>query len=325
MKRYGKLVTAVGILALSFLTFTNICAGQDSYPNRPITMIVPNAAGGSMDLTARAISEEAGKILGQTIAVVNRGGAGGTLGLSALHQARGDGGYTLGGVSSSAIVRASNMTKVNYDPIKDFRPIMSYASFNIGLCVLADAQWKNLDEFLKYSKAHPGMNFSSSGAGNVGSVTLFWLARREKIDWREVPYKGGAPALTALLGKHVDFHAGVGSHIPMVRAKKFKMLAVFNPTRMEEFPEVPTLKELGYDFHVSADMMIMAPASIPQPVFDKLQAAFLQAANGPVFKDMVKKLDLEVIIKKADQMKRELILENANMIKLFTEMGILKK
>ena len=103
------------------------------------------------------------------------------------------------------------------------------------------------------------------------------------------------------------------------------MLVVFNPTRMEEFPEIPTLKELGYDFHVSADIMIVAPASIPQPAFDKLQAAFLQAAKGPVFRDMAKKLDIEIIIKKADQVKRELILENENMITLFKEMGILKK
>ncbi len=325
MKRCGKPASIVVILALFVLIFVNICTGQDSYPNKPITMIVPAAAGGSTDLTARALAEETGKILGQTIAVVNRGGAGGTLGLSALHQARGDGGYTLGAVSSSHMVRASNMTKVNYDPIKDFRPIMSYGSFNSGLCVLADAEWKNLDQFLKYSKAHPGMNFSSSGAGNIGAVTLFWLARKEKIDWREVPYKGGAPAVTALLGKHVDFHAGVGSHIPMVRAKKFKMLVVFNATRNEEFSEIPTLKELGYDFHVSADMIVIAPADIPQPAFHKLEAAFLRAANGQVFKDMAKKLDVGIVIRKTDQVKKGLSLENENMITLFKDMGILKK
>lgn len=262
------------------------------YPEKPINLMIPYGGGGSTDVTARLLVNIAQKDVAKPIVVVNKPGGGGVLMHELLAQAKPNG-YTLGVVSTGVLTRTPFLRKVNYNPEKDFTYIMLYALWQYGLVVKADSPWKTLAEFLDYAKKNPGkVTYSTAGTGSAQYLAMEYLAQTEKIKWTHIPYKGGIKAVTALLGGHVTACAQATEWKPYVEAGQLRLLAVLGGQRIPNFPEVKTLKELGYDYEVVSGPGIAGPAGMSDEMVQYLAKAFTKASKDQEFLDLLKKLDM---------------------------------
>jgi len=271
---------------------------QDSYPAKPITMVVPFPPGGVADIVGRPLASQMEKALKQPVVVVNRTGAGGAVGMASVAKAAPDGYTILMGLSSISIFPVSdriNGKTPSYE-MKDFAPIALITADPTVLVVSADSPWKNLKEFVESAKAYPGkINYSSSGVYGTLHVAMEIFANAAGIKLFHVPYQGGGPALTALLGGQVHALAsGPAPAVGQIRAGKMRALASWSSERLPLMPEVPTFKELGYDAEFYIWSGVFAPAAIPTPVLDRLRAAVREAANSPEFKGAMEKVSTPV-------------------------------
>jgi tripartite-type tricarboxylate transporter receptor subunit TctC len=271
---------------------------QDSYPAKPITMVVPFPPGGVADIVGRPLASQMEKALKQPVVVVNRTGAGGAVGMASVAKAAPDGYTILMGLSSISIFPVSdriNGKTPSYE-MKDFAPIALITADPTVLVVSADSPWKNLKEFVESAKAYPGkINYSSSGVYGTLHVAMEIFANAAGIKLFHVPYQGGGPALTALLGGQVHALAsGPAPAVGQIRAGKMRALASWSSERLPLMPEVPTFKELGYDAEFYIWSGVFAPAAIPTPVLDRLRAAVREAANSAEFKGAMEKVQTPV-------------------------------
>ena len=235
------------------------------YPERPITIIVGFDPGAASDIMTRTIAAGAEKQLGKPIIIENKGGGGGSVALGIVANAKPDG-YTLCAVPNVSMIDTALMQKVTYKPLKSFTPIVAHsAAEHTALLVKSDAPWKNFKEFIDYAKKNPGkVKYSTSGVGTGMHVAMEVIAHKEGIKWVHVPFKGAAPATTALLGGHVDAcSAGIG-YQPHVLSGALRILADHGLKRQAAFPNVPTLKELGYEFYNDTMHAIVGPAGLPR-------------------------------------------------------------
>lgn len=252
------------------------------YPERPITFICPWPAGGTADVTMRALCVAASKAIGQTIVVENRTGASGMLGTRAMAQAKPDG-YTIGQIPIS-ITRFSQLGTVQLDPMKDLSYIARVSGQTFGIAVRADGPYKTLKDFVAAAKAQPTkITYGSAGIGGATHVGMEEFALAADIQLTHIPYKGGAPALQDLLGGQIDALADSSSWAPHVKSGKLRLIATWGEKRTHEFPDVPTLREQGYDVVVDAPNGIGAPKGLPADVSKKLREAFKVAASSPEF------------------------------------------
>jgi len=275
------------------------CAfAQDPYPSKPITMIVPFPPGGVADIVGRPLASQMEKALKQPVVVVNRTGAGGAVGMAAAAKAAPDGYTILMALSSISIFPVSD--RISGKPpsyeMKDFAPIALITADPTVLVVSADSPWKTLKEFVDSAKAYPGkINYSSSGVYGTLHVAMEIFANAAGIQLFHVPYGGGGPALTALLGGQVHALAsGPAPAVGQIKAGKMRALASWSTERLPLMPEVPTFKELGYDAEFYIWSGVFAPAAIPTPVLDRLRAAVREAANSPEFKGAMEKVQTPV-------------------------------
>ena len=265
-------------------------AFAQAYPDRPITFICPWPAGGTADITMRALCTAASKVLGQTIVVENRTGASGMLGLKAMATARPDG-YTIGQIPIS-VTRFSQLGTVQLDPLKELTYIARTSGQTFGIAVRADSPWKTLKDFVAAAKAAPGkLTYGSAGIGGATHVGMEEFALAAGIQLNHIPYKGGAPALQDLLGGQVDALADSSSWAPHVKAGKLRLLATWGEKRTQDFPDVPTLKEQGFDVVVDAPNGIGAPKGLDPAIAARLREAFRQAAASPEFVAACDKID----------------------------------
>jgi tripartite-type tricarboxylate transporter receptor subunit TctC len=284
------------LLLLSFLAIP--VSAQDAYPSKPVTMIVPFPPGGVADIVGRPLASQMEKVLKQPVVVVNRTGAGGAVGMASVAKAAPDGYTILMALSSISIFPLSdriNGKTPSYE-MKDFAPIALITADPTVLVVSADSPWKNLKEFVESAKAYPGkINYSSSGVYGTLHVAMEIFANAAGIKLFHVPYQGGGPALTALLGGQVHALAsGPAPAVGQIRAGKMRALASWSSERLPLMPEVPTFKELGYDAEFYIWSGVFAPAAIPTPVLDRLRAAVREAANSPEFKGAMEKVQTPV-------------------------------
>jgi tripartite-type tricarboxylate transporter receptor subunit TctC len=270
-------------------------AQAQTYPTKPVTLIVPYPAGGSADILARVVGEKLGKRLGQTVVVENKGGAGTAIGAEAAATAPADG-YTLmiGTVSSHAM--NPSMKKVPYDPIKDFTPISRLAS--IPFVIVADPALKldNLKDLIALAKRKPGaVTYSSAGLGTSNHLAVELLAAKADIKLLHIPYKGSAPALNALLGGQVDIMFDLQATAEKyVKAGKLDALAITGTKRSPLLPDVPTVAESGFpNYDVTAWFGLFAPAGVPQPVIDKLNHAVVAVMKSADVRERLLKLGAE--------------------------------
>ncbi|MBW1723322.1 MAG: tripartite tricarboxylate transporter substrate binding protein [Deltaproteobacteria bacterium] len=258
------------------------------YPDKPITILVAFAAGGSVDTTVRALAAGAEKILGQPVIIENRPGGGGSVALAVLKGASPDG-YTLAGATSTAIVRVPQRRKVPYFPLKSFTPIFAYAQPPSAVVVKTDAPWKTFKELVEYARKNPGkVKYSTAGAGSFMHMAMEMVKVQEGIRWIHIPYKGTMPALTALLGGHVDACSAGPQFVGMVKSGKVRILAVQTKERMEEFPDVPAFPELGYSWYNNTLFSIFGPAGMAPEIVKKLEATFMKVAQTEKFKKILK-------------------------------------
>ncbi len=296
------------ILLFGFLLLAFPAFAQD-FPAKPITLYCGYEAGATTDLTTRGLAAGAEKLLGVPVMVENKAGGGAAVAAGLVASKKPDG-YTLAVVSTGAITVRPHMFKVSYKPLQDFTLIAQYSRYIGGLCVLKESPLKNIEEFIAYAKAHPGLSYGSSGAYTQQHMAVELLSQCKDLHLKHVPFKGGAPANTALIGKHTDFVAGSGQHIQYVRQGIFRMLLVYNSdTRAREYPDIPTLKELGCPDAPALGYIVVGPKGLPDPIYQKLITTFRQVAEGPDFQNLLKNLDLPYDFKERKELEKDVPLE----------------
>ncbi|HSV59390.1 MAG TPA: tripartite tricarboxylate transporter substrate binding protein, partial [Variovorax sp.] len=279
---------SLGAAALSVPAFR--AAHAAAYPERPITFICPWPAGGTADVTMRALCAAAAKELGQSVVVDNKAGASGMIGLKALASARPDG-YTIGQIPIS-VTRFAQLGTVQLDPLKDLSYIARVSGQTFGIAVRADAPWKTLKDLVADAKANPEkITYSTAGIGGATHVGMEEFAMAAGVKFHAIPYKGGSEALQGLLGGQVDVLADSSSWAPQVKAGKLRLLATWGEQRTREFKDVPTLKESGYNVVVDAPNGVGAPKGLPPEIAARLRAAFKVAAAGPEFAEACARID----------------------------------
>ncbi|MBP1738083.1 MAG: hypothetical protein H6Q48_376 [Deltaproteobacteria bacterium] len=264
------------------------------FPTKEVQIIIPWAAGGATDLIFRALAASTGKYLGKGVVVVNKPGGGGAVGYTEGMKAAPDG-YTLtAAVTPMTILPHQVSTAFTY---KDFVPILNVVSDPSMFLIRSDAPWKDLKDFLDYAKKNPDMiTVGNSGAG--GGVHLVALAfeKAAGVKFNHIPFSGGGPSVTALLGGHVNaVSVSPPEGIPQVQAGKLKIIALFAEKRLSMFPDVATVKEQGIPFAMGMWRGLAAPKGTPPDVIKKLHDAFKQGMDDPVLKknaaDMAVNLD----------------------------------
>lgn len=264
------------------------------WPERPITFVCPWPAGGTADMTMRALCTAAARQLGQPIAFENKPGAAGMLGLRALASAKPDG-YTVGQIPIS-VTRFSQLGSVPIDPMKDLTYLARTSGQTFGIAVLATSPWKTLREFVAAAKAAPGrVTYASSGVGGATHVGMEEFAIAADAQFNHVPFKGGAEALQAVLGGHVDALADSSSWAPMVHSGKLRLLATWGEQRTHDFKDVPTLRDLGWNVVVDAPNGVGAPRGLEPAVAAKLREAFRVAVQSPEFTSACDRIDAPVM------------------------------
>ena len=268
-------------------------AGAQSYPAKPIHLIVPFPPGGGNDTVARAIAQQISPELGQPVVIDNRPGAGGSVGAELAAKAPADG-YTLflAGVGSHA-VNPNLHARLPYDPVKDFTPITLLATAPSVLVVNPGLPARNIAELTAYARAHPGkLNYASNGNGSAAQLAAAMYESMANVRMVHVPYKGIAPALTDLLSGEVQLMFGtIVALVPHIQAGKLRPLAVTSRKRSALLPDVPTLAESGLpDYEAGSWYGILAPAGTPPEVVRRLNAVMVRALQQP---DVVKRLAAE--------------------------------
>ncbi len=253
---------------------------QTGYPDRPITLIVPYAPGGGNDVLARAVAEPMSKSLGQSLVIENRGGGGGSIGTRQVAKATPDG-YTLGlGGTGTLAIDPTLYPNVGYDPRKDFSPVGLIATSPLIILVNKSVLARNVKELIALAKAQPGkLNYASAGIGSGIHLGTVLFAETAGIALTHIPYKGSGPALTDLLGGHVQIYfSSLPPAIGLVKDGKLRALGVTGLKRSASFPDVPTVAEQGLPgFEAVLHYGIVAPAGTPRPIIDKLGAALREA------------------------------------------------
>ncbi|NOL50596.1 tripartite tricarboxylate transporter substrate binding protein BugE [Pelistega suis] len=285
------LFKVASLVAFSFAALSS--AAHAAYPEQPIRVIVPFAPGGSTDIVTRIVTSKMSEILGQSIVVDNKGGAGGAIGAREAARAKPDG-YTLSiaTVSTLAVNPACKPTGLGYDPLKDFTPVTNFANVPNVVAVHPSFQAKTLDEFLKQLKDNPG-KFSYASSGQCGVLHLFGEAFRQATgtDITHVPYKGSGPAVADAVGGHIEaIFDNIPSSLPHLVAGNLRPLAVAWKERLTELPDTPTFKELGYEqLNRPVWYGLLAPANTPKEVVDTIYKAAAQALQDPAVKESLLK------------------------------------
>jgi len=277
------------IMLVLVLGSTQAFAG---YPERPITLLVGFAPGGSMDLSARALARSAEKILGQPIIIENKTGGTGTVALAALLSQKPDG-YTLCGTPSSVLIRVSQMQQVPFKPLTSFKPIIGFSEPLLGIVVKNDSPWKNIKDMVNDARKNPGkLKYATTGVGSTTQAAVDEIAASGKLQMIHIPYKGSVEALTSLLGGHVDFASLTSELVSSVKSGQTRLLATMSKKRSPKFPDVPTLKEAGYDFVNDAVFSIVGPSNLPPEVAKKLEMAFTQATKSKDYLEALDSIDM---------------------------------
>ena len=244
MKRnIGRLLTAILGAIVMFVLVLGSTPAIAGYPERPITILVGFAPGGSMDLSARALARSAEKILGQTIIIENKTGGTGTVALAALLSQVPDG-YTLCATPSSVLIRVSQMQKVPFKPLTSFKPIIGFSEPLLGIVVKTDSPWKNMKDLVNDAKKNPGkLKYATTGIGSTTHAAVDEIASAGKLQMIHIPYKGSVEALTALLGGHVDFASLTSELAPSVKSGQTRLLATMGKKEHQNFRMFPLLKK----------------------------------------------------------------------------------
>ncbi|GHU04706.1 MFS transporter [Betaproteobacteria bacterium] len=294
-----RAIRSIGaVLVALFLFGTQVAPSYaQSYPDKPIRLVIIFAPGGGVDSVGRIIATKLSEALGQPVVPENRAGAGGNVAFEFVAKARPDG-YTLVFGAETLTMSPGLYNRLNYDPIKDLQPIAQTTESAILLFVRPDFPAKDLKEFVEYAKANPGkVTYGTGGVGSAPHLAGEMLKSLAKIDIVHVPYKGVAPALVGMMGGEVDMAILTpAAAAPQVQAGKARALAVLGNTRTRMLPDVPTTKEAGIDnFVVTGWYGILAPAGTPQDIVNRLSVEINKITAMPDTQDKIQKVGVEPV------------------------------
>lgn len=314
-------------LALLWVAIGGEVLAQENYPQRPITGIVNFPQASMSELCARAMSDMFPKYVGQPLIVVCKPGSAGLIAGAALANSKPDG-YTVGILTNVAASPdfLAKMRPASYSS-KDIMPVANMSGFLITLCCNSDAPYKTYDEFIQYAKKNPGkIKFGSNGPG-----TPYWmlgqaLAKENGLEFKDVPFSGEPEFRTALLGNHIDLalltYGGVSRE--EIRAKSLRALCTYEYNRLEELPDVPTLKELGIHFaYTPLFIGIFVPRGTPQGIIDKLSEGMRKMSVDPQFKEKMNNLYMPIKYMDTKTFKEEVKKDAESSINFMREKGLL--
>jgi tripartite-type tricarboxylate transporter receptor subunit TctC len=278
-------------VAAGLLTAAGLATAQAAYPTKPITMIVPFPPGGLADIVGRPVAEAMARDLGQPVVIENKGGAGGGIGMAQVAKAAPDGYTILMALSSYSVLPEADLLlgRQQMYAYNALRPIARITADPTVLAVRADAPWKTVKDFVEDARKRPGaINFGSSGNYGTMHVPMEILKQVANVRMTHIPYTGAGPAVVALLGGQVDAVAsGPATVLQQVKAGKLRVLAHWGTARLETMPDVPSLKQSGYNAEYAQWSGVFVPANTPEPVVQRLRAAARAAANDPKVKDVI--------------------------------------
>ena len=284
----------LGAAALA-LASPRAARGQSNWPEKPIRMLVPYAAGGGQDTTARLLAEPLRAALGQSIVVENRVGAAGMIAAAALAKSEPDG-YTLmlGGGGETAANGALFKSKITYDPVKDLLPIHIAVKAPIVLMVHSGTPFRTLSDLVAYAKANPGkLSYSSSGIGNLQHLAGELFNTMAGVKTVHVPYKGSAPAVADIAAGQIPMgYNSLPSAVPLIRDGKIRPLGVTSKERMPQIPDVPAIAEVLPGYELVNYFGVFGPAGMPGAIVDKINRAVEAALKEPSLKDRFETLGL---------------------------------
>ena len=277
-----------GTFALSVLIALPMVSQAQSYPEKPIKMIVPLAAGSAVDNAARLVTRKMSESMGQGIAIENITGSAGVIGAERLARSAPDG-YSIGGFNDSILTMVPHLNaKMPWNALTDFAPVSLVGTIEWGLVVKADSPYRSLADFTSAAKAAPGkLNYGSGGNGSPQHIGMALIMDRANINVVHVPYKGATPAAVAVAAGEVDASMqGLGTVTSLIQSGKLRLLAVSTPQRLPQYPDVPTFQEAGMpDFTFNSWFAMVAPAGTPPAIVDRLNRAVREAVNDPATRD----------------------------------------
>lgn len=283
---------ALAVSAAATLAAAPAFSAPGDFPQRPIKLVIGYTAGGSTDIPFRVLADNVSKILGQTVVVENKPGAGGVLPAQLMQSTPPDG-YTIAQVAMP-VFRLPYTTKINWDPVKDLSYIINLAGYSFGLVVPADSPFKTMKDYIDYARANPGkLTYGSPGSMTTLHLTMEDLAMRQNVQFSHIPYKGNSESLQAVLGGHVMSVADTPGWAPYVESGKLRVLSTWGEKRSARFPDVPTLKELGLGIVQTSPFGIVVPKGTDPKIVKILHDAFKKGMEMPNYRESLAKFDME--------------------------------
>lgn len=282
MQRRTFAAITFSIAVVSAASFAAPAMAQADYPNRPIVLIVPYGAGGVSDVVARALALSMGKQLGQSIIIENKPGAGASMGVMDMKNAKPDG-YRLT-LSPVGIFRQPHIQKVSYDPIAGLTYVAAFMSYDFLLAVAQDSPFKSVKDIVDQSKKQPGsVDYGTPGKFSANHVLMALLEKKAGVQFTHVPYKGDAEAVNALIAGHTKTGVFGNTVLPHMQSGKLRALAIASESRPPAFANVPTFREQGYDVVTPSPLGIAGPRGLSPEIVRKLEAAVKSAMDDPAF------------------------------------------
>jgi tripartite-type tricarboxylate transporter receptor subunit TctC len=276
MRAIDRCAAVLGLMA-AIAWFAQAAPGYaQTWPSRPVTMVVPFPAGATSDVIARGLARELSEKLGQPFVIENKGGAGGNIGAGAVARASADGYTILFATTGPAATNKLMYKDMEFDPQRDFAPVVLVAKAPVIITARPDAPYSSLKDFIAYAKANPDKTTAGfPGNGTLGHITGELLSRTAGIEFGKAQYRGSPTIVTDMIGGHIDIGMdSMAPYIPFVRDGKIKALAIASSQRWSELPDVPTVAESGLPgFEASVWYAVLVPAKVPNEIVDKLNAA----------------------------------------------------
>jgi tripartite-type tricarboxylate transporter receptor subunit TctC len=317
----GRLVI---LIATFFLFFTQTGVAQEDvskYPSKPITFVCPSATGTTIDLSNRLIAKELEKILGQPVVIANKPGAAFVIGTAAVASAKPDG-YTIGYTGGPPLWFTPLLEKVTYDPLKDLRMVAGYGVFNAAVMVKGDSPFKTFKDVIDYARKNPKkVSFGTTGTNSIMHIAFEQIAKQENVQMVHIPFQGDVD--TPLLGGHITF--GGGNVTPsLAEAKKVRLLMMLKEEKSAEYPDVPRLKDLGYNIPWPNMASVMAPKAVPDAIIKKLDDAVAAVMKTPSVVKGMADLQLPIRYYSSKELDTYIVKNYEYYKKVFSEMGLIK-
>jgi len=322
--RYFRRILPALALALPVAAATCAARAGEAYPSKPLRWVVPYAAGGGSDFLARTIGQDLSQRIGQTVVVDNKPGGNTAIAAAETARAQPDGYTMLSADNGTLVFNPALYKKLSYDPVKDLAPVTLMGRFPMILVVGPALPVNNVQEFVQAAKAKDGLNYASAGAGSPHHLAMELLKVEAGLNLTHVPYRGAAPALTEVAGGQVaammvDLAAGAG----FIKGGKVKPIAVANPTRLAQLPDVPTFAEAGLkNVEAAALVGVVVPAGTPKATIATLNKQVVASVNEPAVRQRLVEFGIEPVGDTPEQYAALLASERARWQKLITDLGI---